>query len=126
MAAGVEHAGPHGGGVGVVGVRVPGAEDDLVEGGQGHEVLDAGDVVVGALADADGAELGEGADGDGLAPLGQLDAGDQRGGDGAEADAEDAELAVGGGDGRGRGRGGHGRTLSDRGRSCDHDEGRLN
>ena len=48
----------------------------------------------------------------GLAALGQLDAGDEGGGDGPEADAEDAELALGGRDGGGRGRVGHGRTLS--------------
>ena len=39
----------------------------------------------------------------GHAALDELDAGDERRGDGAEADGEDAEAAVGGGDGGGGG-----------------------
>ena len=103
----VEDTGVDGGVVGVGLVRVPGAEDDVVEVGERDEVLDQRHVVVGALAEADGAHLRERADGVAFAALGELDAGDERGGDGAEADAEDPELALSGRDGRGRRRGSH-------------------
>ena len=55
----VEHTGAAGRGVGVVRVRIPRAEHDLVETRERNEVLDARHVVVGALADADRAQLRE-------------------------------------------------------------------
>ena len=86
---------PHfdGGLVGVVGEGVPGAEDDVVEVGQRHEVLDQRHAVVGALAEADRAHLGQRADGLAGAAPGVLDAGDEGRRDGAEADEQDAEPA---------------------------------
>ena len=51
--AALEHAGPLGGDVGVVGERVPRPEHDVVEGGERHEVADQRAAVVGALAEAD-------------------------------------------------------------------------
>ena len=48
-----------------------------------------------ALAEADSAHLGERADGLAAAATGVLDAGDERRGDGAEADEQDAETALG-------------------------------
>ena len=90
----VEDAAADGGLVGVVGDRVPGAEDEVVEARQGHEVLDQRRAVFGALAEADGAHLGQRADGLGGAAPQVLDAGDERRRDGAEADDEDAELAL--------------------------------
>ena len=95
----LEHAGALGGDVGVVGERIPRAEHDVVERGERHEVADQRGAVVGALAEADGAHLGERADRCGLAALGEFDAGDQRGRHGAEADGEHAELAGGGSNG---------------------------
>ena len=58
----LEHAGALGGHVGVVGERVPGAEHDVVEAGERHEVLDHRRALVGALAEADRVHLGERAD----------------------------------------------------------------
>ncbi len=49
----VEHAGMHRGGVGVVGDRIPGAEDDVIEGGERDEVLDQRRAPLGALAQPD-------------------------------------------------------------------------
>ena len=100
--AGVEHPGALGGDVGVVGERVPRAEHDVVELGDRGEVLDQRAAVVGALAEADRVHQGQRADRLGQAPLHQLDAGDEGGGDGAEADGEDAEAPVGRLHGRGR------------------------
>ena len=94
--AGLEHAGADGGDVGVVGEHVPRAPHDVFERGERHEVLDQRAAVLGALAEADRAHLGQAADRQALAPLDQLDAGDQGGGDGAEADGEHAEAAGGG------------------------------
>ena len=99
--AGVEHAGPLGGDVGVVGERVPRPEHDVVEPGDRREVLDHRVAVVGALAEADRVHQGQRADRLGEAALHQLDAGDQRGGDRAEPDGEDAEAPVGRAHGRG-------------------------
>ena len=61
--------------------------------GERNEVLDEGRVVVGALAEADGAHLGERADGLGEASPDGFDAGDECGGDGAQADHHHAQLA---------------------------------
>ena len=61
--AALEHAGAGGGDVGIVRERIPRAEHDVVERGERHEVLDQRAAVVGALAEADGAHLGEAADG---------------------------------------------------------------
>ena len=101
MLAGVEHAGPLGGDVGVVGERVPRPEHDVVERGDRGEVLDQRVAVVGALAEADRVHQRQRSDRLGEAALHQLDAGDQRGGDGAEADGQDAEAPVGRPHGRG-------------------------
>ena len=100
--AGVEHPGPLGGDVGVVGERVPGAEHDVVERGDRCEVLDHRAAIVGALAEADRVHQGQRSDRLGQAALHQLDAGDEGGGDGAEADGQDAEAPVGRAHGRGR------------------------
>ena len=80
--------------VGVVGEGVPGAEDDVVEVRERDELADEGRAVFRSLAKADGAHLGERADGLAAAATGVLDAGDERRGDGAEADEKDAEAAL--------------------------------
>ena len=54
----VEDLGSLGGVVEVVAEDVPAGEDDVVEVGEGGEVLDERGAVVGALAEADGAHLG--------------------------------------------------------------------
>jgi len=92
----VQHPGARGRGVDVVLEDVPPAKDDVVEIGEGHEVLDQGDPVVGPLAEANGAHLGEAAEGLGLAPADGLDAGDKGGGHRTHAGEQDAELALGG------------------------------
>ena len=74
---------------------IPGAEDDVLHGGERHELVDLHGAVVGALAEADGAHLRERADRRGLAAAGELHAGDQRGGDGAEAGHQDGETPFG-------------------------------
>ena len=96
--AALEHAGAAGRDVGVVRERIPRAEDDVVEIGEGHELLDQRSAAIGALAETDGVHLGEAADGLAESLLHQLDAGDEGGRDGAEAHREHAEAAGGGGD----------------------------
>ncbi len=108
--AAIEHARPGCGDVGVVGERVPRPEHEIVERGQRHEVVDQRPAVVGALAEADRADLGQRTDWGTHAALDQLDTGDQRRGDGAEADGEHAETTVGRRDGGGRGNS-HGREA---------------
>ena len=90
----VEDAALHRCFVGVVGEGVPGAEDDVVEVCERDELADEGRAVFRALAEADGAHLGERADGPAAAATGVLDAADERRGDGAEADEQDAEAAL--------------------------------
>ena len=95
VAAGLEYAGPLGGDVGVVGERIPRAEHDVVEVGDRHEVLDQRAALFGALAEADRVHQRERADRVGHAALDELDAGDERRGDGAETDGQDTEAPVG-------------------------------
>ena len=68
----------------------------------GTKSLISGRAVVGALAEADRVHQGQRADRLGQPALDELDAGDEGGGDGAEADGEDAEAPVGRLHGRGR------------------------
>jgi hypothetical protein len=91
----VQNPGPAGGDESVVGERVPRAEVELVEGGQGDQVADPGDTLLVTAAEADRPELGEGSDRLARAGPDRLDPGDQRGPDGAEPHAEHGELAVG-------------------------------
>ena len=91
----VEDLGGVGGVVEVAAEDVPAGEDEVVELGDGGEVLDEGGAVVGALAEADGAHLGEGADGLGEAAADGFDAGDEGGGDGSHAGDHDAEFSCG-------------------------------
>ena len=95
----VEHAGRGGRAVAVVVEDVPAAKDDVVEAGEGNEILDQRRPAVGALAEPDGAHLGEGADRLGeVLPDGE-DAGDEGRADGAEANQQNTELSVGRSDG---------------------------
>jgi hypothetical protein len=91
----VEDPGPAGGDEGVVGERVPRAEVELVEGGEGDQIADAGDPLLVTAAETDRPELGQGADR--LARTGPdgLNPGDKRGPDGAEPHAEHGEPPVG-------------------------------
>ncbi len=57
-----EHGGVGGGFVGGVGEEIPAAEDEIVRGGERHEILDHRRAAFGALAEANGAELGDRAD----------------------------------------------------------------
>ena len=91
----VEHAGVARGRVGVVRHRVPGAEDEVLQIRQGHEVPDERRPALGALAQPDGPHLGERADRLGRAAADVLDAGDERRRHGAEPDAEHSELPLG-------------------------------
>ena len=91
----VEDSGVAGGFEHVLREDVPAGEDDVVEVGERDEVVDQRRAVVGALAQADGAHLGDGADGLGESLADGFNAGDEGGGDGAHADGHDAELALG-------------------------------
>ena len=113
--AALEHAGASGCDVGIVRERVPCTEHDVVERRDRHEVLDQRAAIVGALAEADVAHLGQAADGKRYASLHQFDTGDERGRHSAQPDGEHAEAAIGGSDG-GRGRCSHGCEASGAGR----------
>jgi len=65
---------------------------------EGDEILDQRRAVVGALAEADGAHLGERTDRGGEAAAGEFDAGDEGARHGSEPHGEHTELAGGGGD----------------------------
>ena len=82
-----------GGVVEVAAEDVPAGEDEVVELGDGGEVFDEGRVVVGALAEADGAHLGDGADGLGEAAADGFYAGDEGGCDGSHSWDHDAEFS---------------------------------
>ena len=86
----IKHSGGLGGVVEVAAEDVPAGEDEVVERSDGREVLDERGAVVGALAEADGAHLGHGADGLGEASANSFDAGDERGCDSAHSRDHDA------------------------------------
>ena len=79
-----------GGVVEVAAEDVPSGEDEVVEVGEGDEVFDEGGAVVGALAEADGAHLGGGADGFGEAAADGFYSGDEGGCYGSHAWDHDA------------------------------------
>ena len=85
--------------IGVLWKDIPAAEDQAVDVGQRHEVFDERRAFFGALAKADGAHLGQRANGLADAGFDGFDAGDNRGGHRAHAGNEDAEFARGRGDG---------------------------
>ena len=79
--------------VDVVFENVPAGEDDVVQIGERNKILDQWRLVVGALAQADGAHLRERADGLGKAAADSFNAGDHRGGHGAQSDHHHSQLA---------------------------------
>ena len=91
----VEHAALQRRFVGRVRDRVPGAEYQLVETGQGHEVADERHPFLGPFAEPDGAHLAERADGFSETALDQLDARDDGRRHGAEPHCQDAQPASG-------------------------------
>ena len=86
----VEDLGGPGGVVEVAAEDVPAGEDEVVEFGEGDEVLDERAVGVGALAEADGSHLGEGADGLCESLTNGFDSGDERGADRSHSGGHDA------------------------------------
>ncbi len=90
----VEDARPAGGDEGIVGNGVPCAEVELMEGGQRDQVPDPRDPLLVTSAEADRAELGQGADRLARTAPDGLDPGDQRGPNGAETHAEDGEPSL--------------------------------
>ncbi len=86
----VEDLGGLGGVVEIATEDVPAGEDDVVEVGDGGEVLDERAAVFGALAEADVAHLSERADGLGEAAANGFYAGDECGGDSSHAGNHDA------------------------------------
>ncbi len=91
----VEHLGMRGALVDVVFEDVPAGEDDVVQVRQRDKFLDQRRLVIGALAEADSAHLGERTDRFGNAATDCFNAGDHRGGHGAEPDNHDSKLALG-------------------------------
>ncbi len=94
----VEHAGFAGGRIHVVFEDVPAGKDQVVELRQGNKVVDLRRAAFGALAQADGAHLGQRTDGAGDSFANGFHAGDKGGRDGAHAGNHDAQLALGGSD----------------------------
>jgi hypothetical protein len=91
----IEHAAVEAALVEIVRHRVPGAEDDILELRERDEILDQRLAIFSALAQADVAHLGEGADRLRLAAADQLDAGDEGRRHGAETHTENTKLAGG-------------------------------
>jgi hypothetical protein len=89
----VEDACGLGGVVEVAAEDVPSGEDEVIERGDGNEVLDEGAALVGALAEADGTHLGDGADGLGEAVADGFYAGDEGGCYGSHAWDHDAKFS---------------------------------
>ncbi len=89
----VEDLGGLGGVVEVATEDVPAGEDEVVEAGEGSEVLDERAASVGALAEADGPHLGDGADGLGETLADGFHAGDEGGGYGSHSWDHDAEFS---------------------------------
>jgi hypothetical protein len=81
-------------GVRVVRERVPGAEDQVVERGQRHEVADEGRPPLGAPAEPNGAHLGERADRPAATPPHVLHTRDECRRHRTQADAQDSERSL--------------------------------
>ena len=94
----LEHAGRPRGRVAVLFEDVPAAEDDVVEAGERHEVLDLRGARLGALAKPDRPHLGQRADRLRQPFPDRHHAGNGGRADGAQADQQHAELAARGGD----------------------------
>jgi hypothetical protein len=86
----VEDLGGLGGVVEIAAEDVPAGEDEVVELGDGDEVLNERSAVIGALAEADGAHLRGGTDGFGEAAADSFYACNECGGDGSHAGDHDA------------------------------------
>jgi hypothetical protein len=78
MLVAVQHSRPERGGIGIVRNRVPGAEDQVLERGQGDEVTDEWSALLATLAEPDGTHLGDRTDGPGRPAADILHAGDER------------------------------------------------
>jgi hypothetical protein len=82
--------------IGVVFEEIPGAEHELIEGGERSEFFDERCPVFRAFAEADSGKLGERSDRLGQTPPSEQASGDECRRDGSEARQEDAERSVGG------------------------------
>src|SRR5208337_2995041 len=80
--------------VGAVFVNVPSAEFEIFQFGERNEVLDQRRASLGALAQANGGELGQRSDRRAQPALNRLDSGDEGRADSADAGQQHAELAV--------------------------------
>ena len=89
-----EHGGVGGGFVGGIGEKVPAAEDQIFERGERDEILDRRGAILGALAEANGAQLRDRADRLRAVVANQVHAGHEGGGHGAHADGQDAEFSL--------------------------------
>ena len=94
----IEHLGVGRGLVGRVFINVPAAEDEIVQAGQWHEVLDIRAASVGALAEADGGELRERTDGQAEPALHGLHTRDEGSGNSADTGNQNSQFALGRGD----------------------------
>ncbi len=92
----IENAGLPSSGVHVVLKNVPAGEDQIVEAGQGDELLDLGRARVGALAETNGCHLRDRTDGLGDSLAYGFDAGHKCGRDRAHARNHYAKFAFGG------------------------------
>ena len=90
-----QHAGLARGLEGVVGKQIPAGEDDVVELGEGDEILDERRPVLGAFAQPDGSHLGQRADGLRKSATDGIDTGHEGGGDRAHPGREDSESSAG-------------------------------
>src|SRR5438445_5037327 len=88
----------HCGGVGVVRNRIPGREDQVLRLGEGHEFLDLGTPLLGALTEPDGPHLRKRSDRQPRAAPHVLDSRDERRGDRTQPHEHHAQFPCGGRD----------------------------
>ena len=91
-----ENLGMRGRLVDVVFEDVPAGEDDVIQTGERNEILDQRRLVIGALAQANGAHLGERANRFGETAPHRFHSSDHRGGYGAQSHHHDSQLSCGG------------------------------
>jgi len=80
--------------VGAVGENIPGRKDDIIQIGEGDKILDFREAVVRALAEADGAHLGERSDRLGQSLAHQFHSGYDRGRNCAQTDEHNTEFPL--------------------------------
>ena len=92
----IKNSGVYGGVIGVLGINIPAAEHEVLQGSERHEALDGWNAVFSALSQTDGAHLGQGSNRFGQPFFDRFDSRYECGAHRADSRQEDTEFTRGG------------------------------